>query len=173
MAAKITGQACEHPIEVCLKFDDLADYLIERGLGREITREEALAIIKQSEEAGLVHFVDNAEGPVKHNCNCCGCSCWNVGTIRRRKIARDDLMATYFMRTTDDDACVGCGACLDICPVQALTLEDGVAVVDEEWCIGCGLCVPRCPTGGRRAEAARRLATGCRHPTSANCTSRS
>ena len=109
---------------MCLKFDDLADYLIERGLGREITREEALDIIRRSEEAGLVHFVDNAEGQVKHNCNCCGCSCWNVGRIRRRKIARDDLMATYFMRTTDEDACVGCGACLDICPVQALKLED-------------------------------------------------
>ena len=147
MAAKVRGRACGHPIEVCLKFDDLADYLIERGLGREVTREEALDIIKLSEEAGLVHFVDNAEGQVKHNCNCCGCSCWNVGSIRRRKIPRDDLMATYFMRTTDEDACVGCGACVDICPVQAVVIEDGVAVVDEEWCIGCGLCVPRCPTG--------------------------
>ena len=147
MAAKVRGRACEHPIEVCLKFDDLADYLIERGLGREVTREEALDIIKLSEEAGLVHFVDNAEGQLKHNCNCCGCSCWNVGSIRRRKIPRDDLMATYFMRITDEDACIGCGACLDICPVLALTVEDGVAVVDEEWCIGCGLCVPRCPTG--------------------------
>jgi ferredoxin len=147
MAAKIKGEACEHPIEVCLKFDELAAYLIERGLGREITREEALAVIKQSEEAGLVHFVDNAEGRVKHNCNCCGCSCWNVGAIRRRKIPRDDLMATYFMRTTDRETCGGCGACLDICPVLALTLEDGVAVLDEEWCIGCGLCVPRCSTG--------------------------
>ena len=147
MAAKVRGRACGHPIEVCLKFDDLADYLIERGLGREVTREEALDIIKLSEEAGLVHFVDNAEGQVKHNCNCCGCSCWNVGSIRRRKIPRDDLMATYFMRTTDEDACVGCGACVDICPVQAVVIDDGVAVADEEWCIGCGLCVPRCPTG--------------------------
>ena len=78
MAAKIKGEACEHPIEVCLKFDD--------------------------------------------------------------------LMATYFMRTTEQDACVGCGACAEICPVQAVTVMDGVAVVDEEWCIGCGVCVSRCPT---------------------------
>ena len=166
MAAKIRGRACEHPIEVCLKFDELADYLIERGLGREVTRDEARDIIKQSAEAGLVHFVDNAEGPVKHNCNCCGCSCWNVGAIRRRKIARDDIMATYFMRTTDDDACVGCGVCLDICPVQALTLEDDVAVVDEAWCIGCGLCVPRCATGAaglkQRADRDSVPATGFR-----------
>ena len=143
------------PSRSVLKFDDLADYLIERGLGKEITRDQALAVIKQSEEAGLVHFVDNAQGQIKHNCNCCGCSCWNVGSIRRRKIARDDLMATYFMRTTDEAGCVGCGACVDICPVAAVSLEDGVAVVDEAWCIGCGVCVSRCPSGAaglRRRE---------------------
>ena len=39
------------------------------------------------------------------------------------------------------------GPALEICPVQAVVIEDGVAVVDEEWCIGCGVCVPRCPTG--------------------------
>lgn len=144
MSAKLRGEACEHPLKVCLKFDELADYLIERGLGRELTREQALDIIKLSEEAGLVHFVDNAQGDVKHNCNCCGCHCWSVGPIRRREIARDDIMATYFMRTTHEDACTGCGTCAEICPVDALSIEDGVAVVDEEWCIGCGLCVPRC-----------------------------
>jgi hypothetical protein len=105
MIARLRGMGCEHPTEVCIKFDEVAQYVIDRKLGKEITREQAREIIKQSEEAGLVHFVDNAIGDIKHNCNCCGCACWNVGSIKRRKIPRDALMATYFIRKTDKDEC--------------------------------------------------------------------
>ncbi len=152
MMLLLRDRPCEHPLEVCMKFDDLAQYIIDRGLGRQITREEALQVVKDSEEAGLVHFVDNAIGDIKHNCNCCGCACWNVGTIRRRKIPRDVLMATYFMRDTDEDVCSGCGDCVKICPVDALTVETGTAQVDEEWCIGCGVCVSRCSTGAAKLK---------------------
>lgn len=142
--AGLMGRPCEHPREVCLKFDEMAEYLIERGLGREITREQACAIVDQAAEAGLVHFVDNAAEKIKHNCNCCGCACWNVGSIRRRKIPRDELMAVYFLRETDPQVCVGCGECIEICPVAAIRLEDDLAVVDQAWCIGCGVCASRC-----------------------------
>ncbi|MBW1945110.1 MAG: 4Fe-4S binding protein [Deltaproteobacteria bacterium] len=148
MALSLSGRGggCDHPKEVCMKFNDLADFVIERGLAREISKEEALEVIKKSEEAGLVHFVDNAEGEILHNCNCCGCACWNVGNIKRRKIPRDVIMATYFIRETDEDACIGCGACEEICPVDAVKVEEDIAVIDEEWCIGCGVCATVCPT---------------------------
>jgi ferredoxin len=150
MTARLIGRGCEHPTEVCLKFDDIAEYLIERGLAREIDKKEALDIIKKSGEAGLAHFVDNAVGDVKHICNCCGCACVNLSNFRRRKIPRDLLVDCYFIRYTDEEKCTGCGTCVDICPVNALTMDGEFPVIDEDWCVGCGVCALQCP-----AEAAK------------------
>jgi Fe-S-cluster-containing hydrogenase component 2 len=152
IAYTLLGRGCDHPTEVCMKFNDLARYVIDKGIAREITKPEALEIIKKSEEAGLVHFVDNTEGDIQHNCNCCGCACWNVGNIKRRKIPRDTLMATYFLRVTDEEECIHCGECIEICPVDALKLENDAVVVDEEWCIGCGVCSTVCPVDAAKMK---------------------
>lgn len=47
----------------------------------------------------------------------------------------------------DRDWCKGCGICVELCPKQALRLnEEGKAVWDEpEICVRCGLCELRCP----------------------------
>jgi electron transport complex protein RnfB len=42
--------------------------------------------------------------------------------------------------------CIGCGACVRICPWEALSLEDNLAVMDYSRCTQCGLCVDQCPT---------------------------
>ncbi|MGA1821931.1 MAG: 4Fe-4S binding protein [Thermoplasmatota archaeon] len=47
----------------------------------------------------------------------------------------------------DKEACVGCGACIGTCPVQALSLVDDKAEVDANTCVDCGACVGVCPTG--------------------------
>ncbi len=149
-AQLIGKKRCDHPLETCIKYDELAEYLIGQGIGKEITRQEALDVIRRSEEAGLVHLVDNAREGIKHTCNCCGCCCWSVGTIRRKRIPRDVLMATYFLRETDKERCTGCGQCVEICPVNVIRMEDGFPVVDSEWCIGCGVCAVPCPASAIR-----------------------
>ena len=170
MSAKILGRTdCPHSLEVCLKYDEMAEYVIDQGLARAISEDEANHILKRSEKEGLVHMVDNAQGQVKHTCNCCGHYCWNVGIIRRRKIPRDHLMAVYFIRETELEECIGCGNCAKICPVDAVNMVEGGALkgveggalkgveggalkrvderprVDENWCIGCGVCAVSCP----------------------------
>lgn len=146
MSAKILGRTdCPHSLEVCVKYDELAEFVIDKGLAREISKDEAHQIMENSEKEGLVHMVDNAQGQIKHTCNCCGHYCWNVGILRRRKIPRDQLMAVYFIRETELGECIGCGACADICPVDAVKMVEDKPQVDQDWCIGCGVCAIQCP----------------------------
>lgn len=146
----VMEEPCGHPQEVCVKFDDLAEHLIDVGLAREISEGEALDIIRECEEKGLVHFADNAQDGVMHCCNCCGCACFNIGTIKRRLAGKDEMIATYFIRRTNEEDCVACGKCVDICPVDAVEIGENTSVVDEEWCIGCGVCRNVCPTDAVR-----------------------
>tara|TARA_Y100001954_G_scaffold198385_1_gene215675 strand:+ start:169 stop:375 length:207 start_codon:yes stop_codon:yes gene_type:complete len=45
----------------------------------------------------------------------------------------------------DSDKCYGCGACIALCPVNVLDLENRLAIVDEKNCTHCELCIPSCP----------------------------
>lgn len=48
--------------------------------------------------------------------------------------------------TTLEEICIGCGACVDECPQEALALiDDDHVEVDEDVCIDCGICVDACP----------------------------
>lgn len=47
----------------------------------------------------------------------------------------------------DKNKCIGCGACVGMCPVGAISMQNGVAVIDENICIKCGLCENMCPVG--------------------------
>ena len=43
------------------------------------------------------------------------------------------------------ELCTGCGTCVDVCPVEAITIEKEKAVVDADSCVDCGTCVDECP----------------------------
>ena len=46
----------------------------------------------------------------------------------------------------DKNKCIGCGSCVGICPVGAISFgEDGKAEIDESKCIRCGSCEATCP----------------------------
>ena len=45
----------------------------------------------------------------------------------------------------DKETCIGCGACIDVCPVSALQLVNDKAECDESLCIDCGACIDTCP----------------------------
>jgi Fe-S-cluster-containing hydrogenase component 2 len=46
----------------------------------------------------------------------------------------------------DKEKCTGCETCVEACPVEAITVENDLAIIDEESCIDCGACVDECPS---------------------------
>lgn len=44
----------------------------------------------------------------------------------------------------NNEKCTGCAVCVDVCPVNAIKIENGKAVIGEE-CVDCGGCIAQCP----------------------------
>lgn len=136
--------ACGQPVEVCMQLDKAADYAIERGTGRKLSKEEARAMLEMCEEQGLVHIAENKQGLGHVICNCCHDCCINWTSMRTGvgKFAAP----SRFRAKIDDETCNGCEKCIDRCIFDALTMmDDGTfAKVDDEKCMGCGVCRVAC-----------------------------
>ncbi len=74
-ACRSTMQRCDAPREACMMFDDTCDFLVERGHGRIITKEEMKRKLREFDELGLVHQVNNSQEKLSFICNCCSCCC--------------------------------------------------------------------------------------------------
>ena len=44
------------------------------------------------------------------------------------------------------EKCVGCGVCVESCPVEAISKDGDKYVIDAEKCVGCGACSGTCPS---------------------------
>jgi len=133
---------CDFPVKLCLSFSSS-----ERpARPDDISQAEALAILDQAEDVGLVHTVSNVVEGVGYVCNCCGCCCGILRGITEFGIEQSVAAANYYA-VIDAEECVGCWTCIERCQVNAISEGEGAAVVDRERCIGCGLCVTGCPDG--------------------------
>jgi Pyruvate/2-oxoacid:ferredoxin oxidoreductase delta subunit len=141
---RLTMKKCDTPVEVCMQINRGADYTVERGSGREISKEEALKMAREVEEAGLVHVTMNKAGIGHFICNCCGCCCQSFTMLISDGLPLCD--PSRYRPEVNADNCSACGDCEERCWFGAVIVgDDDVAVVDGDLCLGCGQCAIACP----------------------------
>jgi Fe-S-cluster-containing hydrogenase component 2 len=148
----ITGEPCKQTRteENCLTIGIAAKAVVDRGVGRFVTRDEMLARLDLADREGLVLEPQNTQDPI-FVCCCCGCCCGVLTTAKKLPRPAEFFRATY-RAVTDAVVCQACGTCEARCQMEAVTEHDGAPRVDDTRCIGCGLCVSTCPSGALRLE---------------------
>lgn len=150
----LIDHGCDKPREVCLLFGSSGQYYLDRGMGREVDVEEALRVLDQAQEAGLVTQLSTSQNP-SGMCNCCGDCCVVLRALNRDPKPAEKVFSNYFAKL-DADQCTACGSCVDRCQMAAITISDeGIAAIDPDRCIGCGLCAARCPQEALVLESKR------------------
>jgi len=160
-------RACDKPTDICMTFDSTARSLIAHDLIRKIDVPEAMDLLGQAYDEGLVQFGENVREFPQFMCHCCGCCC--EALLASKRFALDHPVHTSaFIPELHGELCKGCGKCVKTCPLDALSLgpvDDPAsrkqrANLDEELCLGCGVCVRACRHDGiTMAERPERIIT--------------
>ncbi len=118
--------------DCCIGLGDFADYLVETGKGRPITKEEALQICKRAEENGYVHQTTNIDGEDKifGLCNCDIGVCFALRTSQY--FNTPNLSASAYRAHVDKENCVACGKCVEVCPAGAVKLGQKLCTKNGE-----------------------------------------
>ena len=157
------GRACDAPMHICMTFNTSAESLIRHGHARAVDVTEGLDLLGKAHESNLIQFGENVRQRVNFICNCCGCCCEAMIAARRFAVM-SPIHTTNFLPEVREDTCTGCGKCVALCPVEAMTLVSAndphrpkrkVARVDEDRCLGCGICVRACTKSGSLFLVAR------------------
>ncbi len=150
--AEHVGKACAAPQNICMTFGGTADALIRHGFARRVDAAEGMDLLAQAWDSRLVQFGENVQRDVAFICNCCGCCC-EAMIAQRRFGAMDPVHTTNYLPHVDPETCNGCAKCVDVCPVEAMTLVSANdpakprkrrAELAADICLGCGVCTRVC-----------------------------
>jgi Pyruvate/2-oxoacid:ferredoxin oxidoreductase delta subunit len=146
-----------------MTFNTAAESLIRHGHARSVEISEGMELLAEARENNLVQFGENVRQGVNFICNCCGCCCEAMIAARRFAVMHP-IHTTHFLPQVDENSCDGCGKCVALCPVEAMTLVSAndpkrprrkIARVDVERCLGCGVCLQACSKSGSLCLAHR------------------
>lgn len=146
----LLGDSCKinAPRENCFTFGKSARFTTKQGFARMVTKEEAIKILREAEEHGLVHKAFHPHSDIYKAetsiCNCCTCCCETFDLFRKGTLPI--INVTNYLSCVNPDLCIGCGTCIEKCSLGAISLNDeNIAEVNDSYCIGCGVCAHFCP----------------------------
>lgn len=139
----------EHPHRTCLSLGEMAEYFIENEIGEQITQDEAISIVEDIIDKGMVvESICAKDADII--CCCHSQSCGNL--MAYRGINGEGACSTYYnayLLKYDSSACTKCGTCVNICPMTSISFgDDGFCVMDKA-CVRCGQCARVCPAHAR------------------------
>jgi ferredoxin len=148
--------ACRHarakpcqPTQVCMVIGQpLGNFVLEHHPhSRLLTQAEALELLRAEHQRGHLHsawFKDALMNRFYAICNCCKCCCGGIEAMTKYGIPM--MASSGYVAAVDRKLCNQCGACVDACPFDALSMDDSAVVRSWERCMGCGVCLEQCPT---------------------------
>jgi len=146
---KVVGSGCDKRMEACFMFGSMGQLYLDRGMGRQVDRDEAISILREAQESGLVTQPATTQNPAGM-CNCCGDCCGVLISIKEHPRPAELVCSNYFA-IVDRELCAGCETCLERCQMDAIEMdENNIAGVNRDRCIGCGLCVITCSAEAMR-----------------------
>ena len=143
---ELIGKPCKNTsrMDVCMGVGDFAQLYIEEGWAKEVSKDEALEILKKNQEEGMIIQPGNAQKP-DFICSCCTCCCEGLQGIKMLPNPADFVTTNYFAEV-DPELCDACETCIEVCQMDAIIMTNGTSTVIKQRCIGCGNCVAKCPS---------------------------
>lgn len=138
------------PLEGCLNIGPLSRQLVDNGISRKLTYEEACDLIEEFEKKGcihtLFHYGSNTDKEAINICNCCNDCCLLYSSYQKGYISKVFVKSFYSPAMIDESRCVGCNLCGKYCATGATYYDKkaGKLVFDYDSCVGCGQCVTQC-----------------------------
>jgi len=103
--ADLIDHDCGKPLEACFMFGSMGQYYLDRGMGRKISLDEAVYILKKCQEAGLVTQPATSQNPAGM-CNCCGDCCAVLRALNKHSKPAEIIFSNYFA-AVEVDNCTG------------------------------------------------------------------
>ena len=153
----------------CIFLGDAARVTEKHGLGRVVSADEACDLIDRAADAGLIgqalwieveQFVWGFENEKMENflefCFCCPCCCSALNIMKNSTRDVKRRFRSIGWQAQVNEHCRLCGACVEVCPQNAIVLGDDRAQISQE-CLGCGICTRTCGSNAIEIDLVREL----------------
>ena len=146
----IANEECDCRLGTCTSMGEIAEYFISCGAAREVTKEEARAIIQANvDEGNTIEAFCNKSGGAWRSCNADCCQFAAAYRAFGGALNSMPFISDYNLKY-DKDACLKCGACQTRCPMDAIEVDEEGFFVATNMCFRCGQCGMTCPVGARK-----------------------